>query len=91
MSHAALPTLRNYLPAKNIIAHSERYILGPAGLAAAAPKIPAAAVNFDFAPEGDIARYRTPNGEATLAVFSYPNMQMARQQAASWENSRMRL
>jgi hypothetical protein len=83
MSHAALPTLRNYLPAKNIIAHSERYILGPAGLSAAAPQIPASAVNFDFAPEGDLARYRTPTGEATLAVFSYPNMQMARQQAVA--------
>jgi hypothetical protein len=82
MSRAALPTLRNYLPAKNIVTRSERYVLGPAGLAAAAPQIPAAAVNFDFAPEGDIARYRTPSGEATLAVFSYPNMQMARQQAA---------
>jgi hypothetical protein len=82
MSRAALPMLRNYLPAKNIVAHSERYVLGPVGLAAAAPKIPAAAVNFDFAPEGELARYRTPNGEATLAIFSYPNMQMARQQAA---------
>jgi hypothetical protein len=83
MSRAGLPTLRNYLPAKNIVAHSERYVLGPAGLASAAPQIPAAAVNFDFAPEGDLARYRTPTGEATLAVFSYPNMQMARQQAAA--------
>jgi hypothetical protein len=83
MSRAALPTLRNYLPAKNIVARSERYVLGPAGLAAAAPQIPAAAVNFDFAPEGDIARYRTPNGEATLAVFSYPNMEMARQQVTA--------
>jgi hypothetical protein len=82
MSRAALPTLRNYLPAKNIVARSERYVLGPAGLAAAAPQIPAAAVNFDFAAEGEIARFRTQTGEATLAVFSYPNMQMARQQAA---------
>jgi hypothetical protein len=85
MSRAALPTLRNYLPAKNIVPHSERYVLGPAGLAAAAPQIPAAAVNFDFSPEGDIARYRTSTGEATLAVFSYPNMQMARQQAGVLE------
>ncbi|HLK22028.1 MAG TPA: hypothetical protein VKT81_23930 [Bryobacteraceae bacterium] len=81
MSHAALPTLRNYLPAKNLVPHSERYILGPLGLAAAAPQISPAAVNFDFGAEGDVARYRTAKGEATLAVFSYPNMQMARQQA----------
>jgi len=85
MSHAALPVLRNYLPSKNLVAHSERYILGPLGLQAAAPQIPASAVNFEFAPEGDLARYRTAKGEATLAIFSYPNMQMARQQAALLE------
>jgi hypothetical protein len=85
ISHAALPTLRNYLPSKDLVAHSERYILGPAGLQAAAPQIPASAVNFEFAPEGAAARYRTSNGEATLAIFSYPNMQMARQQAAVLE------
>ena len=85
MSRAALPTLRNYLPLKGLVAHSERYILGPAGLQAAAPQIPASAVNFEFAPEGHLARYRTSAGEATLAIFSYPNMQMARQQAAILE------
>jgi hypothetical protein len=85
MSHAALPTLRNYLPLKGLVAHSERYILGPAGLQAAAPQIPASAVNFEFAPEGDLGRYRTSAGEAILAIFSYPNMQMARQQAAILE------
>jgi hypothetical protein len=85
MSHAALPTLRNYLPLKGLVTHSERYILGPAGLQAAAPQIPASAVNFEFAPEGDLGRYRTSAGEAILAIFSYPNMQMARQQAAILE------
>ena len=40
LSHSALPALRNYLPAKNIVPHSERYILGPTGLGAAAPQIP---------------------------------------------------
>jgi len=85
ISHAALPTLRNYLPSKDLVAHSERYILGPAGLQAAAPQIPASAVNFEFAPEGEAARYRAAQGEATLAIFSYPNMQMARQQAAILE------
>jgi hypothetical protein len=85
MSRAALPVLRNYLPAKNIVPSSERYILGPAGLHAAAPQIPASAVNFEFGPEGELARYRTSSGEVTLAVFSYPTMQMARQQAAVLE------
>jgi hypothetical protein len=85
ISHAALPTLRNYLPSRNLVAHSERYILGPVGLQAAAPQITASAINFEFAPEGHTAHYRTSNGEAILAIFSYPNMQMARQQAALLE------
>ncbi len=82
LSRAALPALRNYLPAKDLDPRSERYILGPAGLRKAAPQIPEAAVNFEFGPEAEIGRYRTAHGEATLAVFSYPTMQMARQQAA---------
>lgn len=85
MSHSALPVLRNYLPAKNLIPHTERYILGPVGLRAAAPQIPESDVAFQFSPEGEIARYRTREGEVTLAVFSYPTMQMARQQAAVME------
>jgi hypothetical protein len=85
ISHAALPTLPNYLPAKNLIPHSERYILGPVGLQAAAPGIPASAVAFDFGAEAALARYRIAGGEATLVIFSYPTMQMARQQAAVLE------
>jgi len=85
LSHNALPALRNYLPAKNIVPRSERYILGPTGLGAAAPQIPASAINFEFSPEGSLARYRSSPGEAILAVFSYPTMQMARQQAAVLE------
>jgi len=84
-NHSALPTLRNYLPAKNLIARSERYILGPVGLKSAAPQIPDSVVAFQFSPEGDIARYREPGGDLTLAAFSYPTMEMARQQAAAME------
>jgi hypothetical protein len=85
ISHAALPVLRGYFPPRNMVARSERYILGPAGLHAAAPQIPESAVAFNFGPEGEVARYRTTRGEATLAIFSYPNFEMARQQAAVLE------
>jgi hypothetical protein len=85
MSHAALPVLRDYFPAKNMVPRSERYILGPVGLRAAAPQIPEAAAAFQFGTEGEIARYRTPHGEAILAIFSYPTLELARQQAAVLE------
>jgi hypothetical protein len=75
------PTLPGYLPRQDFIAGTERYILGPAGLAEFAPGVPAGVVGFQFSPEADLIRYRTLAGEATLAVFSYPTPQIARQQA----------
>ncbi|HTP88903.1 MAG TPA: hypothetical protein VMJ34_18255 [Bryobacteraceae bacterium] len=75
------PTLPTYLPQTGAIAGSERYLTGPAGLAEFAPGIPESLVGFQFSPEADVMRYRTPAGEAMLAVFAYPAPQMARQQA----------
>jgi hypothetical protein len=80
VSHASIPTLSQYLPSKGILPHSERYILGPVGLAAAAPQIPASAVNFDFSTEGEVAKYRTAAGAVTVGVFSFPTPSFARQQ-----------
>ena len=85
VSHAPLPTLLTYFPEQGIVPHSERYILGPNGLRAFAPGIPADAVAFQFGTEGEIAHYRTPKGEDTLAIFSYPTPQMARQQAGDFQ------
>jgi hypothetical protein len=85
LSHAPLPTLKDYLPAKNKIPNSERYIMGPSGLHANLPQITDSAVALDFGTEGEAARYRLPRGEATLAVFSYPTLEMARQQAPAYE------
>jgi hypothetical protein len=85
VSHASIPTLNTYFPAKGLVPHSDRYILGPLSLRANAPQIPASAVGFDFGPEGQIARYRTPAGQAMLAVFSFPLPSMARQQLPEFQ------
>src|SRR5882724_12059898 len=45
LSRSALPALRNYLPVKNLVPRSERYILGPRGWRAAVPQVPESAVN----------------------------------------------
>jgi hypothetical protein len=87
VSHAPLPALGSYLPAKNLVPHSQRYILGPVGLRQTAPQIPESAVAFQFGTEGVIAHYRVlrnePKTEATVAIFSYPTPQIARQQATA--------
>jgi len=89
ISHAPLPALGSYLPAKNMAPHSQRYILGPAGLAQNAPQIPESAVAFQFGTEGEIARYRLlrnePKNDAIIALFSYPTPQIARQQVPAFE------
>jgi len=85
LSRAAYPSLDTYLPIKDVISGSKRYIYGPAALAQFEPRIPASAVAFDFSTEGQLAKYRTPKGEATLALFSYPTPMIARQQLAGFE------
>jgi hypothetical protein len=87
LSRAAYPSLDTYLPTKNLTAGSKRYIFGPAALAQFEPRIPASAVAFDFSTEGQLAKYRTPKGEATLVVFSYPTPGIARQQLAELQNA----
>jgi len=78
------PSLPAYLPRHDVISGTERYALGPVGLAEFAPGFPSTAVGWQFSPEADLMHYRTPAGEAVLAVFSYPTPQIARQQADVW-------
>jgi len=85
VSHGSLPTLSAYFPAKNLVPHSQRYILGPVGLKANASAIPASAVNFDFGTEGEIGHYRTSAGDLTLGVFSFPTPSFARQQLPEFQ------
>ena len=80
LTRSAYPNLEGYLPRKDIIAGSKRYILGPVSLSQFEPRIPAPAAAFDFSTEGQLARYRGPKGDETMAIFSYPTLQMARQQ-----------
>jgi hypothetical protein len=85
VSHASIPILSSYLPPKGLISSSERYILGTASLAAAAPEIPASALKFDFSTEGQIAKYKTPGGTTLLGVFSFATPSLARQQLPEFQ------
>jgi hypothetical protein len=85
LSRAAYPSLDAYLPKRNLIAGSKRYVIGPQSLALFEPRIPAAAAAFDFNTELQLARYRTAQGEQTLAIASYPTPGLARQQVAIFQ------
>jgi hypothetical protein len=75
--HSPLPTLPKYLPA-GALPGSERYIVGPAGLARFLPGVPSSTAAFHFNAEGQLARYGKPGKETTVVVFNYPTMEMAR-------------
>jgi hypothetical protein len=83
LSRASYPSLDSYLPAKNLVLGSKRYVLGPQSLAQFEPRIPATAAAFDFNTEIQVARYHTKQGDQTLAILSFPTPAIARQQAAA--------
>ena len=85
ISHLPVSVLKSYLPAKNMVPKSEHYIMGPIGLHSDLPQVSESAVALQFGAEGAVARYRVGKGEATLAIFSYPTLEMARQQAPAYE------
>ncbi|MEJ7608379.1 MAG: hypothetical protein WKF37_19455, partial [Bryobacteraceae bacterium] len=64
-------------PKKSRVASSERYLLGPASLAAFEPRISSSIAAFQRGAEAQIARYKLNAVEATLAIFSYPTPQIA--------------
>ena len=76
-AQSPLPSLPRYMPA-GPQPNSERYILGPDSLAQFAPSIPPSTAAFHFNAEGELAKYGTPGKEVTLALFTYPTMEMAR-------------
>ncbi len=59
--------------------------MGPVGLGADAPEIPARAALFDFGTEAELVRYRTLAGPISLIVFSFATPSLARQQLPEFQ------
>ncbi|HLK63678.1 MAG TPA: DUF6599 family protein [Bryobacteraceae bacterium] len=81
----ALPVLPSYLPAKDLIPNSERYVVGPESLQRFASGIPPSVAAFHFGAEAQIGVFHSPKGDLTLSIFNYPTPQMAMQQVAEFE------
>lgn len=82
---AAFPSLPGFLPKTGKIHNSERYLLGPAGLAKFAPGISPALAAFSMGAEGQTARYKTPEGEMSLTLLSYPTPHIAKERLADFQ------
>lgn len=80
LDRSSLPTVVNYLPSDGLVPGTGRYLSGPEALDRFAPRIPPSAAAFSMSAEAELARYETPAGEMTLAVFQYPTPNIAREQ-----------
>lgn len=74
---ANLPTFIEFMPRRGYVANTQKYVMGPAALAALAPPVAADLVDFDASSEVSLGRYDVPSGEARLMLISYPTPQLA--------------
>lgn len=84
LEQSPLPTLMSYLPSDGLIPNSERYVLGPVSLDRVDHRIPPSAAAFHLGSEAQTGKYKTPKGDITLAIFSYPTPNMAREQTEAF-------
>lgn len=72
-----LPSFMLFLPQRDYIENTQKYVMGPVALAEIASPIPADEVDFASSAEVGLAHYQTSSGEATLMLISYPTPQIA--------------
>jgi hypothetical protein len=72
-----LPSLPQYLPKKDAVENSARYILGPQALTAGKSALNAEQIDFKVEPEVLSQDYTSKDGPLTLTVLDYPTPQIA--------------
>jgi len=85
VDRSANPSLPGFLPTRNRVRGSERYVLGPASLAKFEPRVSADLAAFNKGAEAQIAQYQTNSGEAQLLLISYPTPQIAGERFREFE------
>ncbi|HXP42224.1 MAG TPA: DUF6599 family protein, partial [Candidatus Acidoferrales bacterium] len=76
-SAANLPSFIEFMPRRDYIPHTQKYVMGPAALSALGTPVSADQVDFGASSEVALGRYNTPSGEAMLILISYPTPQIA--------------
>lgn len=84
-SGGGLPKLPGYLPDRNRIRNSERYIIGVESLSRFESRISPMLVGFENGAEGVSVSYHSPAGDLQVTVFDYPTPQLARKIFAGFE------
>jgi hypothetical protein len=73
-----LPPVVSFVPLKDLVPNSSRYILGPESLRAVAPELVNARPGFDQGAEAHFTAYRVGGNPVKLVLFDYPSPEMAR-------------
>ncbi len=83
-----LPNLPEYLPKKDVVANSAKYILGPQALLAS--RAPLTAEQIDFAHDAEVLYqdYTSRDGDLTLTIINYPTPQIAGERLRSLQGAR---
>jgi hypothetical protein len=85
LEQSPLPSLISFLPSAGLIANSERYVLGPVSLERFEPRIPPSTAGFHLGAEGQLAKYKSPKGPLSLAIFYYITPNMARERLLEFQ------
>ena len=75
--HTPYPIIGEHLPEKGRVRNSERYVIGPLGLAHFVPLGTDDWVGYDNSAETILAHYNVAGKDETLIVTSYPTQQVA--------------
>jgi len=75
--HTPYPSIGEHLPEKGRVPNSERYVIGPLGLAHFVPLGTDDWMGFDNSAETILAHYIVAGKDETLIVTSYPTQQVA--------------
>ncbi len=83
-----LPNLPEYLPKKDAVANSAKYILGPQALVASKAALNAEQINFALSPEILSQDYTSREGDLTLTIINYPTPQIAGERVRVLESNK---
>lgn len=82
-----LPTVPQYLPAKDAVTNSARYILGPQALLAVKSPLTPEQIDFNVEPEVLTQDYTSSDGPLTLTIIDYPTPQIAAERLRALQSS----
>jgi len=83
-----LPNLPDYMPKKNVVENTAKYILGPQALLASHAPLTAEQVDFGHDAEVLYQDYTSPSGDLTLSIINYPTPQIAGERLKSLQGAR---